>query len=306
MRDINSLSLPEAYAALAATGLVTRALELARDEDLGGLGDITSDSCISEVTPGAASMVARRPGVIAGLATIPELIRVFGAGISCTCAVDDGTAVPAGTVLAELSGPLREILALERTALNLVGRLSGIATLTGSFVAAAAGTRAGIFDTRKTTPGLRVLEKYAVRCGGGRCHRLGLFDAVLIKDNHLAGVPLASLAEFVRDSAARARTRSRDLLFVEVEVDTLEQLEAVLTLPKGTVDVVLLDNMTPETMRCAVALRDGSTSRPELEGSGGVRLNTVGEIARAGVERISVGALTHSAPALDVAMDIAS
>jgi nicotinate-nucleotide pyrophosphorylase (carboxylating) len=304
MREVNALSLEEAYAELAKGGLVTRALELARDEDLGDSGDVTSAVCIEAGTMGQADLVARRAGVIAGLAALPELIRVFGARVELRARTRDGSTIERGAVLAELSGEMRDLLALERTALNFVGRLSGVATLTDAFVKAVAGTRAGIYDTRKTTPGLRVLEKYAVRCGGGRCHRIGLFDALLVKDNHLAGVTVAELAGTVKEASRKARERWPGMKFVEVEVDSLEQLEAVLTLERGVVDVVLLDNMAPAVMRQAVAMRDASRSRPELEASGGVRLETVAEIARTGVERISAGALTHSAVALDVALDV--
>jgi nicotinate-nucleotide pyrophosphorylase (carboxylating) len=304
MPDINTLSLADTYGALHATGLVTRALELARDEDLGSAGDVTSEVCIPESAPGQASTVARSPGTISGLACLPELARVFGSQVRIAPRLADGQAVAAGDTLADLSGPLREILALERTALNLIGRLSGIATLTRRFVDAAAGTRAEIYDTRKTTPGLRVLEKYAVRCGGGRSYRLGLHDAVLIKDNHLAGVPLSRLASFVRDAAARARRSRPTLLFVEAEVDSLDQLRELLSLEPGVLDVILLDNMSIETMARAATLRDSSTGRPQLEASGGVTLETVAEIARTGVERISAGALTHSAASLDIALDI--
>jgi nicotinate-nucleotide pyrophosphorylase (carboxylating) len=304
MPDINTMSLGDAYAALASTGLVTRVLDLARDEDLGAVGDVTSAVCIRSEAVGRADLVARKAGVIAGLAALPELARLFGGQISINALARDGQAVERGVRLAELAGPMRDLLALERTALNLVGRLSGIATLTASFVRAVAGTRAAIYDTRKTTPGLRMLEKYAVRCGGGRCLRIGLFDAVLIKDNHIAGIPPERLAEAVRKASLAARKQFPGLSFVEVEVDTLEQLRALLTLERGVVDIVLLDNMNTEIMRQAVAMRDSSIARPSLEASGGVTLETVGEIARTGVERISAGALTHSAAALDVALDM--
>jgi nicotinate-nucleotide pyrophosphorylase (carboxylating) len=165
--------------------------------------------------------------------------------------------------------------------------------------------RARLYDTRKTTPGLRVLEKYAVRCGGGMCHRIGLFDAVLIKDNHIAGVGLAELAGVVSGAARKARAERRELQFVEVEVDSLDQLERVLTLERGVVDIVLLDNMGPPELRRAVQMRDASKCEPELEASGGVALQSVRAIAETGVERISAGTLTHGAVWMDVAMDVA-
>jgi nicotinate-nucleotide pyrophosphorylase (carboxylating) len=308
MRDLNALPLPDVYRELAGSGLIGRALELARDEDLGAggrPGDVTSDSIIDATALGEALIVARTPGVIAGLEALPALARVFGGRIEIEPRLRDGTSVAAGDALAVLRGPLRDILSLERTALNLVGRLSGIATLTAEFRRAMGeGHRAGLYDTRKTTPGLRVLEKYAVRCGGGRCHRIGLFDAVLIKDNHLAGVSLDRLGSFVSAAAARARASSPGVAFIEVEVDSLEQLERILRLDRGTVDIVLLDNMAPAQLRRAVQMRDQAGARPELEASGGVRLDTVREIALTGVERLSAGALTHSAAALDVALDM--
>jgi nicotinate-nucleotide pyrophosphorylase (carboxylating) len=305
MSDLNRLPLGDVFKELSSTGFVRRVLELARDEDV-GTGDVTSEVCIDAAARGRGAVAARDAGVVAGLAAIPELVRVFGADLSVELRAGDGQSVERGTVLAHLSGSLRDLLAVERTVLNLIGRLSGIATVTAAYVRAAGGETcaAGIYDTRKTTPGLRVLEKYAVRCGGGRCLRLGLHDAVLIKDNHLAGVPVSQLAAFVSKAAGRARELSPAPAFVEVEVDTLDQLGALLALPRGVVDVVLLDNMSIEELRQAVAMRGASAARPALEASGGVSLGTVGAIARTGVERISVGAITHSAPSLDVALDV--
>jgi nicotinate-nucleotide pyrophosphorylase (carboxylating) len=187
--------------------------------------------------------------------------------------------------------------------LNFVGRLSGISTRTAEFVAAVAGTRAAVLDTRKTTPGLRALEKHAVRCGGGANHRIGLFDAMLVKDNHVAGLAPAAMAARVADAARRARARHA-LSFVEAECDDLEQFRAIVALPAGTVDIALLDNMGLDALRACVALRDASAPALKLEASGGVRLETVRAIAETGIDRISVGALTHSAPCLDVGLDI--
>lgn len=310
MPGLNELALPELYRHLAGGGLVRRLLELAREEDLGGTGDVTSEVSIPAAARAGAELVARADGVVAGLAVLPELLGVFGADVRLKLLGRDGEAVRAGTTLAELSGSLRDILAVERTALNVVGRMSGIATRTAMFVremtAGGVGgpVRARLYDTRKTTPGLRVLEKYAVRCGGGMCHRMGLHDAVLIKDNHIAGVGLGELAGVIAEASRRARAMRPDLQFVEVEVDSLDQLRRVLELPRGTVEIVLLDNMTTGQLREAVGLRDRSESRPELEASGGVRLETVRAIAQTGVDRISAGTLTHGAASLDVALDV--
>ncbi len=309
--DLNALPLEDFYAKLAGSGLVRRLLELARDEDLGPVAprDVTSVCCIGADQPGVASIVARVEGVVSGLAALPALVEIFAPDVKVRTHASDGQWVKEKTTLAEVCGPLRQILALERTTLNLVGRLCGVATKTAQFVAAmgdvaADGGRARLYDTRKTTPGLRVLEKYAVRCGGGHSHRMGLHDAVLIKDNHIAGVGVASLPEYIHAAAAKARSFRPAPTFVEVEVDTLEQFAALLTLEAGVVDIVLLDNMTTDMLRSASELRDQRNPTLQLEASGGVRLSTIHEIARTGVDRISAGALTHSAVSLDVAMDI--
>jgi nicotinate-nucleotide pyrophosphorylase (carboxylating) len=309
--DLNALPLGEFYARLAATGLVRRLLELARDEDLGpgSPRDVTSASCIPADQSGVAAIVARVEGVVSGLAALPTLVEVLAPDVRIRTFASDGQWVKERTTLAEVRGPMRQVLALERTTLNLIGRLCGVATKTAQFVAAmgdvaADGGRARLYDTRKTTPGLRVLEKYAVRCGGGHSHRMGLHDAVLIKDNHIAGVSVAQLPEYIENASARARALRPAPTFVEVEVDTLEQFAALLTLPTGVVDIILLDNMTTDMLRVASGLRDAQNPTLQLEASGGVRMSTVHEIARTGVDRISVGALTHSAVSLDVAMDI--
>lgn len=316
--DPNTLPLPHLYAHLARSGLVSRLLDLARDEDLGPAGlhhaDITSAACFLGGAPGGPStqarVVARRSGTIAGLAAIPDILRAFPGGITADILASDGNPVTPGQTLAKLSGPREHILAVERTLLNLVGRLSGIATRTATFAAAIpASCPARLLDTRKTTPGLRVLEKYAVRCGGGLCHRLGLHDAVLIKDNHIAGIAPAALGPWVAAAATRARSLRQDLAFVEVEVDSLEQLSAILESqqhapPPAHIDFILLDNMDPATMARAVALRNTHAPRILLEASGGVTLDSIEAIARSGVDRISVGGLTHSAVQLDVALDL--
>lgn len=267
-------------------------VDLALAEDLGPFGDRTSRALIPANQIGSAAFVARSAGVVAGLpaaAMVCERLRF-------NPHVEDGTSVSRGTRLATVEGSLREIFAAERTALNFLQRLSGVATLTRRFVDAAAGFPARILDTRKTTPGWRLLEKYAVRMGGGTNHRLGLYDGILIKDNHLAG-----LGGDVQLAVELARAAPGNETYpVEVEVDTLDQLEAALA---ARADIVLLDNMTPEMMRRAVLRRDAASPDTKLEASGGVTLATIGAIAETGVDRISVGALTHSAPALDIALD---
>jgi nicotinate-nucleotide pyrophosphorylase (carboxylating) len=332
--DLNQLALPELYRQLAETGLVRRLLELARDEDLGPLdspwrgrarvdphpspaegdgrwasGDITTAACIRPEQKGEASLVTRQAGVVSGLECMPDLLELFAPGASFEALVADGQEVAAGTVLGVLRGPLDEILELERTMLNLISRLCGVATQTAMYLGQmtrGGAVKAGLYDTRKTTPGMRVLEKYAVRCGGGFSHRMGLYDAVLIKDNHLAGVTVQELPAFVAKAAGAARGAgaAHAPSFIEVEVDSLEQLRALLTLPAGTLDIVLLDNMTAQQMRVAVGLRDESRRGLLLEASGGVNFATIRETAETGVDRISVGALTHQAVAMDIGLDI--
>jgi nicotinate-nucleotide pyrophosphorylase (carboxylating) len=288
-----------------------RIVRLAVYEDLDRGYDWTTVALVAEGTTATADVVARKAGVIAGL----EAARVALDEMDITCQwqprVSDGDQVAAQTVIATLAGSARDLLTSERTLLNLIGRLSGIATLTRQYVEAISGTKAHIYDTRKTTPGWRRLEKYAVHCGGGSNHRLGLFDAVLIKDNHLAFGQQAGLAHGYTPAQAVSRARQfiADTLagdpraaemIVEVEVDSLAQLREVLP---AQPDIVLLDNMSPAMLREAVALRNAAGSPAELEASGGVGLATVQAIAESGVERISVGALTHSAVSLDVALD---
>jgi nicotinate-nucleotide pyrophosphorylase (carboxylating) len=267
-------------------------VELALAEDLGVFGDRTGRALIPAEQQGRAAFVARSAGIVAGL---PAAAMVCS-NLQFTALVEDGTAVTRGTTLAFVSGSLRAILAAERTALNFLQRLSGIATLTRKHVDAVAGFGVKILDTRKTAPGWRLLEKYAVRMGGGANHRFGLHDGILIKDNHLAG--LGGDVQLAVETARNAP--GNDWLPVEVEVDTLEQLEAALA---AKADIVLLDNMTLDMMRAAVARRDAISPESKLEASGGVNLATVRDIAATGVDRISVGAITHSAPALDIALD---
>jgi nicotinate-nucleotide pyrophosphorylase (carboxylating) len=285
-------------------------LRLAVCEDLGEAGDWTTRSLVPEDAVGRAAVVARQAGVVAGLPAVEMTAAAIEPRLRWSPECEDGRSVAAGDRLGIVAGPARGLLSAERLVLNVLGRLSGIATLTRQYVDAVAGTSSRIYDTRKTTPGWRRLEKYAVRCGGGWNHRGGLFEAVLIKDNHLAfgaegrgsarytpAEAVALARRYVEEHAADPAGRE---MIVEVEVDTLEQLDAVL--PVGP-DLVLLDNMPPEMLRAAVARRDAVNRTIELEASGGVNLDSVRRIAESGVERISVGALTHSAVSLDIALD---
>jgi nicotinate-nucleotide pyrophosphorylase (carboxylating) len=303
MRDLNALPLDELLDHFTREDLLCRLLDLARDEDLGKNGDVTTASIISKSRRGGGNLVAREPGVIAGLACVTKIIKAFNADIEFKAHVQDGTRVDRGRTLGELGGSLRDLLAVERTMLNLVSRLSGVATQTRRYVEAVSGIHAVICDTRKTTPGLRILEKYAVRCGSGTLHRVGLFDAVLYKDNHLAHIPRDELTREVSDACRMVREKNR-LKFVEVEVDSLDMFERILACEQGLIDIVLLDNMSVEGMKRAVMMRDESNPSLLLEASGGVTLETIKEIAATGVDRISIGGLTHHAVSLDVAFDI--
>ncbi|MBX2853124.1 MAG: carboxylating nicotinate-nucleotide diphosphorylase [Phycisphaeraceae bacterium] len=279
-----------------------RLIETARREDLGPDGlDATSACFIHEAATGSADFVNREQGTIAGLSTLQTICTVYGGRVKPQSHHTDGDLAKAGARLATIDGPMRDLLAIERVALNLLTHLSGIATLTAQYVARCEGTKAKVYDTRKTLPGLRGLQKYAVACGGGKTHRMGLYDAVLIKDNHLAGTPLDRLAERLAESAGQARRLTPGIQFVMVEVDTLDQFSQVL---KAPIDIALLDNMPLSTLTQAVAMRDQQAPEIQLEASGGVNLDTVGNIAKTGVDRISVGALTHSAPSLDIGLDI--
>jgi len=281
-------------------------LYLAVREDLGRHYDLTTMAVVDEGAVGHAALVARQKGVVAGMPAARLVLAEFDARLVISPRHHDGDDVEPGTVLATIDGPARSLLTAERLVLNFVGRLSGIATLARRYVRKVTGTKARIYDTRKTTPGWRRLEKYAVRIGGGWNHRQGLYDAVLIKDNHLA------LAVGQHRSPADAVRRARVFIehhcgdergaptVVEVEIDSLDQLDAVLD---AAPDIILLDNMRPSELAEAVRRRDTSGSICILEASGSVRLETVAEIAATGVDRISVGALTHSAIWLDVALD---
>ena len=277
---------------------------MARDEDLGS-GDVTSEILPPEVHA-TGRFVSRQPMVFCGGALLEAIAVCYDGQIRTETAVAEGDRVGRKAALALWSGPARGIMAAERVALNFLQRLSGVATTTREYVDAVAGAGAEIYDTRKTTPGWRDLEKYAVRAGGGKNHRKGLYDAVMVKDNHLAVLARAEGRDPIA-AAARELERIRpylgDRAFIELEVDNLEQFKRALALP---VDIVLLDNMSLEDMRAAVGLRDaaGLKGRVDLEASGGITLVNVRAVAETGVERIAIGALTHSAGAADIALDI--
>jgi len=281
--------------------------DLAMAEDLGGRGDI-STQCAGLAGSTRAVIRADEPGVFAGTLLLRRLLEKLAPKVKIEGepAAADGQPFEKGDHLLNLTGPVQQMLAAERTLLNFLQRLCGIATLTRKFVDAIAGTQAKIYDTRKTTPGWRILEKYAVRCGGGYNHRTGLFDAIILKDNHLAHVDRSRLPEYLRQTIERARALEPPAAFVEVEVEDLETLQAVLSV-QG-INIVMLDNFTPDQLREAVSLRDamGLKGKVELEASGGITLENVRQIASTGVERISVGAITHSAPALHLSLEMAS
>lgn len=298
--ELNQLPLPALFDAFATTGLFHRLLEIAREEDLAAGLDVTTASADDNAIA-SMRLTAREPMIVSGLAALPIIAEVYDAAIGFDLHAPDGSELREPTTIATLRSKRSTLLALERPLLNLVGRLSGIATLTRKYVDAVAGTPARILDTRKTTPGLRLFEKYAVRCGGGLNHRLALHDAVLVKDNHIAHVPAPNLAAHIGALAARARPFKP--AFVQVEVDTLEQFDRLLSLAPGIVDIVLLDNMAPDALAEAVRRRDEANPALQLEASGGVNLSTVAQIAASGVDRISVGALTHGARSVDVGFD---
>ena len=272
--------------------LLENAVRAALDEDLGQAGDITTNATIPAHVQASAVMAARKGGVIAGLPLAEAAFRIIDPSLKIEALVEDGAHVPAKTPVLRVTGNARAILTAERVALNYACRLSGIATMTAEFVALVAHTNANICCTRKTTPGLRAFEKYAVRCGGAMNHRFGLDDAVLIKDNHIA------VAGGIREALRAAKAAAGHLVKVEIEVDTLDQLREVVD--EGA-DFVLLDNMSVEQMREAVKIAAGKV---KLEASGGINKSTVKEIAETGVDLISSGALTHSAPILDLGLDI--
>ncbi|MFO1148926.1 MAG: carboxylating nicotinate-nucleotide diphosphorylase [Alsobacter sp.] len=272
--------------------LIDDAVRRALEEDLGRAGDVTTLATIPAEATAVAVIAARKPGILAGLPLARAAFAAYDPAVRFTAEREDGARLEPADVAARIEGPARSILSSERVALNYLGRLSGIATLTAAYVDKVAGTPARIVCTRKTTPGLRAFEKYAVKCGGGANHRYGLDDAVLIKDNHIA------VAGGVAQALRAAKASVGHLVKIEIEVDTLAQLDDVLA--EGA-DVVLLDNMGPDLLRQAVAKVAG---RMRTEASGGVNLETVRAIAETGVDMISVGALTHSASVLDLGLDI--
>ena len=272
--------------------LIEPIVRAALAEDLGRAGDITSAACIDADADLSVTFVSRQPGVVAGLNCARLAFAVLDREATFKAMLADGDRIERGSILAHVTGNARAILSAERVALNLLGRLSGVASLTAPYVEHTAHTRAKIIDTRKTTPGLRMLEKYAVRCGGGSNHRFGLDDAVLIKDNHVAAC--GGVGEAVR----RARAHVGHMVKIEVEVDTLEQLQEALA---ERPDIIMLDNFSLDNLAEAVRIAD---HRVILEASGGVNLRTVRAIAETGVNLISVGALTHSAPVLDIGLDV--
>lgn len=294
------------------SALTQALIDAAIREDLANEGDITSALMADPGAAISARVIVRQSGVVCGLALAPAICAKFAARLGAPLsivpsqhagvAISDGFAAESVTPIATLSGPRTAVLAIERTLLNFMGRMSGVATLTRQYVAAAhaANPNVAVLDTRKTLPGWRELDRYAVRTGGGTNHRWGLFDAVLLKDNHLAGIPANRLANELQAMLSRLRDKPT---FVEVEVDSLEQFDEVCKVPG--IDFILLDNFTLDQLREAVRRRNAQpgTKRPALEASGGVTLKTIAAIAATGVERISAGALTHSAPNLDLALD---
>jgi nicotinate-nucleotide pyrophosphorylase (carboxylating) len=268
-------------------------VRLALAEDLGRAGDLTTDATISPRTDMSVVIAARKTGVVAGLDAARYALKLVDADMTLNVELDDGSPIKPGDVIARLDGKARSILTAERTMLNFIGRLSGIATKTSQFVETVSHTNARIVCTRKTTPGHRAVEKRAVRCGGGTAHRYGLDDAILIKDNHIAACGSVS------EAMTRAKAYAGHLRMIEIEVDNLDQLREAI---KFDPDAILLDNMDNDTLRRAVAIIN---DRAIAEASGGVNIDTVAGIAETGVDFISVGALTHSAPNLDVGMDVA-
>lgn len=278
-------------------------IRMAVAEDLGtekGVGDRTVQLAIPAAAHGTGTIVARREGVICGTVLVQEILAKYGR-LKCSPLVKDGTKVKTGQAVARISGSVRAILSAERVVLNFLGRMSGVATMTRQYVDAVKGARTVICDTRKTVPGWRALDKYAVRCGGGVNHRIGLYDGVMLKDNHLAalreklwdGMSLAELTQRIRRELPRRIT-------LWLEVDTMEQLAEAMG---GGAEIILLDNFLLADLRRAVAMRAKCKAKELLEASGGITLENVRAVAKTGVDRISIGALTHSAPVLDLSMD---
>ncbi|MCC6422669.1 MAG: carboxylating nicotinate-nucleotide diphosphorylase [Phycisphaerales bacterium] len=284
-------------------------IELARREDLGG-DDVTSRLLIPEDAVAVGTLMQKEVGIVCGLPIVEMICRAYDERLRIEpipgfhLEIIEGRFSDArSTPLLRIRGPVRSLLSAERVILNFMQHLSGVASQTQRFVRRVQGTGAKIYDTRKTIPGFRLLDKYAVRCGGGFNHRMGLYDGLLVKDNHLAPLPTKELGRFVADAISRSRGESPDR-FIEVEVDTLEQLREVLKVEGA--QVILLDNMDCPKMAQAVRMRDeaGKKGKIQLEASGGVTLETVRQVAETGVDRIAVGAITHSAPALDIGLEM--
>lgn len=299
--DWNQLKLPDLFDRLVAGSALDTLINTAVTEDLGTTGDITSLTSIPPDQPATANLNSRATGRLAGAVLLPLIATQYDKSLSTTIHITDSSTLAPNDTIATIIGPLRSILSAERVILNFICHLSGIASLTARFVDAVAGTNARVYDTRKTIPAHRTLSKYAVRCGGGFCHRIGLFDAVLIKDNHIAHIPPHMLTKALNDTIIKTHTHTPKPAFIQIEVDTLDQLKIVL---KCNIDIVLLDNMTPDQHRQAVEIRNTLAPNVELEASGNINLTNIRAIAETGIDRISIGALTHSAPALDLGLDI--
>ncbi len=301
--DLNALDLQRLFTTLVEGPSFDSFLELVLHEDLDEAGDLTTNAMVDPSRVVDAAVVSRSTGVLAGIPALDHLLRRHAARLSWWWQAEDGDRVEPSDVVCRISGPLAVLLPVERVMLNLLGRLSGVATRTAEHVQAVSGTGVLVCDTRKTTPGLRTLEKYAVRCGGGHLHRIGLFDAMLVKDNHVGDLDPDRLAARVAEAAGAVRDATA-VRFVEVEVDDLDQLDALLALPEGVVDIILLDNMPPDVLAQAVRRRDREAPRVKLEASGGIGLDRLPAIAASGVDRVSVGGLTHSAVQLDFGLDL--
>lgn len=285
---------------LLPTVVIAEDLDQWLREDGLDAGDVTSEVIVEADHEATFRLVAREPMVVCGLEPLCRGLAALECDAALAASVDEGDQVESETMLGTLTGDRRTALALERSILNILGRTCGVATLTHRYVAAVTGTRAVITDTRKTIPGLRRWDKYAVTCGGGTSHRMGLHDAALFKDNHLASLQGVQMAEQLAGAIARARA-DRSLAFVQVEVDTQDQLTVVLGVPG--VDIILLDNMPPDVLKEAVATRDAVAPDVQLEASGGITLESVLAVAESGVDRIAIGALTRDATILDIGLD---
>lgn len=301
--DPDSLDLAGLFHALVDSEHLVALIMLAASEDLGDQGDITTRAVVDPLETVSAEIVTRHAGVLSGSPVLDVILRRLAPELSWWWAIDDGEAIVPGDVVCRLSGPLARLLPVERILLNMLGRLSGVATTTRRYVTEVEGTGVSVCDTRKTTPGFRSLEKYAVRCGGGTMHRLGLHDAILVKDNHVGSLTASEFAERIVREIPAARNDFKPT-FVQVEVDDFEQLEAVLAIAPGLVDMILLDNMSPALMNEAVRIRDDRAPDVLLEASGGITLETIRGVAESGIDRISVGALTHSSVQLDFGLDL--